>query len=86
MKRAGNYSIITSPDGAVEQDSYTCYHCQKIMLVKPRQKPDDLGGICKICMQLICPECVGKGTCDPFEKKLERVEARDKFLRQAGLS
>jgi hypothetical protein len=85
MLRASNYSEITSPDGVVSQDSFTCGHCQTVVFVAPRQKGEDVGGLCKCCMRLICGPCVDKGTCDVFEKKLERMEAHDRFLRQAGL-
>lgn len=86
MERANNYSVAVTPYGReLEYDSFTCFHCQQIMMVKPRQKPEDLGGLCKVCMQLICPACVGKMTCDPWQKKMERMEAKDRFLRQAGI-
>lgn len=83
MLRAGNYSITFNPDGAtIEQDSFTCGHCQKVTFVKPGQRADDLGGLCKVCMSLICPGCVDKIVCDPFEEKLRRAEAQDRFRRQ----
>lgn len=87
MQRAGNYSIITDPVAGIhEQDSFTCCHCSRVVTVLPRQRGEDLGGLCKQCMQLICPQCVGKLTCDPWERKMEKIEARDRFLRSAGLS
>ena len=83
MIRAGNYSVIFHPDRPLEeQDSFTCGHCSKVTFVKPGQRADDLGGLCKMCMNLICPECTDKLECDPFEKKLERDEAADRFRRQ----
>ena len=85
MQKANNYSIITQPGAAsVEQDSYTCYHCNKVVFVKPKQKGEDVGGICKLCMQLICPSCTDKGVCDPFEEKLKREEARSKLFASLG--
>jgi len=36
-------------------------------------------------MSLICPRCVSEWRCDPFEKKLERIEARDRTRRSLGL-
>jgi hypothetical protein len=39
-----------------------------------------------VCMGLICPICVGKMTCMTWEAKMEKIEARDRFLRSAGLS
>jgi hypothetical protein len=63
-----------------ELPTFTCGHCQNIRRVKPYCDPADLGGLCKICMTVVCECCVGKG-CDPFEKKLEREEARGRALR-----
>lgn len=85
MLRAGNYSLVTEAGTIVkEQDSFTCGHCQQVILVKPKQKGEDVGGLCKICMSLICPVCAGKLTCDPWEKQMERIESRSRFLRSAG--
>ena len=86
MLRANNYSVIFNPDGPpVERDSFTCGHCQRVTFVKPGHRADDLGGLCKVCMSLICDKCVETGVCDPFEEKLRRAEAQDRFLREAGL-
>lgn len=85
MRRANNYSTITSPEGTVEQDSFTCGHCQKVVLVQPRQKGEDLGGMCKQCMGLICPACVDKMVCTPWEKQLEQIESRARMLRSIGV-
>jgi hypothetical protein len=67
-----------------ELATFTCGHCQNIRHVKPYCDPADLGGLCKICMNVICEQCVG-GPCDPFEKKIERMEARGRALRWMGL-
>jgi len=86
MLRAGNYSIISDPDGhRVERDNFTCGHCGKIVFVKPGQRGEDVGGMCKLCYNLICGECVDLLVCEPLERKLERDEKRERFLRQAGL-
>lgn len=66
-------------------DSFTCAHCNKVRFVKPMQRAEDMGGICHLCgdknrPSFICELCVGKG-CDPFEKKLDRWEKRDRLLR-----
>jgi hypothetical protein len=82
MLRANNYSVIFNPEGPpVEQNSFTCGHCQAVTFVKPGQRADDTGGLCKVCMNLICPACTDLLECDVFEKKLERAEARDRMLR-----
>ena len=71
---------LYGPDGIKEKATFTCAHCQNIRRVEPYCDPADLGGLCKICMGVICEKCVGRG-CDPFEKKLERSEARGRALR-----
>lgn len=70
--------------GTTELDSFGCKHCGRITHVRARQDPAELGGLCKICMGLICSQCVGNG-CDPFEKKLERWEAKEAARRSYGL-
>lgn len=67
------------------EDFFKCFHCQYITIVQPKQDPSDLGGLCKICMKLICHQCVTESKCSPWEKKFERTEARQRFLKSAGL-
>jgi hypothetical protein len=86
MRRPQGYATIFEPDKPLQEiDTFTCGHCNRVEHVQPRCKPEDLGGLCKQCMKLVCPRCNAIGICDVFEKKLERIEARDRFLRQAGL-
>lgn len=98
MRNPGGYGMLITPDKAVvhfdgrrrevnagthEVDTFTCFHCGRVKHVKPKMDAADLGGLCKVCMKLICEHCVGKG-CDPFEEKLKRSEARDRALRSYG--
>lgn len=101
MRNAGGYAVITTPvydrinldrlsceeihAGMNELDTFSCFHCGRVIHVKPKIDPASLGGLCKTCMKLICPDCVTSGKCDPFEKKLERAEARYHALRSYGL-
>ena len=83
------YARETGPDGfRKEVDTFTCGHCQRVIFVKPGPSS---GGIdmCRVCMRMICGHCFAAlsapgGRCDPFEKKLERSEARGRFLRSLG--
>ncbi len=99
MRNPGGYGFLTQPDrsalrfdglrceapaGISEIDTYTCFHCCRVTHVLPKMDPADLGGLCKICMKLICKYCVGKG-CDPLEEKLRRSEERDRTLRSYGI-
>jgi hypothetical protein len=90
MRRAQGYGLTTM-DGKVieEEDSFTCVHCNTIVFVKPKQDPAEMGGVCRLCSGLspayICQHCEGLGTCDPFEKKLLRMEARGKLMKAVGI-
>lgn len=98
MKILG-YATITGPDAPVQEyDTCTCGHCQKVIFVKPgsaqttylipqrqggfREAP---GAFCRVCMRPVCLPCEALGACTPFERSLEQAEARDRFLRSAGL-
>lgn len=86
MRNPGGYGQIFGDWRETEEhDTFTCFHCNKIVIVKVKCAPEDLGGLCKQCMKLICSACVNKGNCDPLEKKLEREEARYHALKSYGL-
>lgn len=81
MRKPGGYATWSGPNNTKERDTFTCGHCNTIVIVKPKADPADMGGLCKQCMKLICPSCNNKNKCTPFEKKLEQLESRDRFLR-----
>jgi len=86
MFRPGGYLYSFDPDGVrQEADTFSCSHCNRIVIVKPKCNPDELGGMCRLCMKMICPSCVDLGSCVPFEKKLEEQERRDRRLRCMGV-
>jgi hypothetical protein len=74
LRNPGGYAVVTSPDGRREADTFTCAHCNSLVIVKDGQTADDCGGFCRLCMDLVCPRCAGSN-CAPFEKKLEQQEA-----------
>lgn len=86
MRRPGGYLICTSPDGVVEQETFTCAHDQRIVVVPHRADPTEIGGMCYQCMKLVCPRCVAAAVCSPFEKKLDAIERRHDTLRSYGLA
>ena len=67
---------------SVVVEKLTCSHCQKIFN-KPRQNEDM--GFCELCFAAICISCARLDRCDPFERKLERMERRAQFLRSIGI-
>lgn len=86
MRRAGGWLCIADPDaGALERDTFTCSHCQKIEIMNGRVPP---GGFCRQCDAMICSRCVGRA-CVPFLKAIEAVEEaayrRRQFEMLAGL-
>ena len=84
MLRPGGYARIDDPDRAlVEFDTFTCAHCNRVTHVKAHARPEDIGGLCKQCMGLICPRCVGE-PCAPFLKRLEDMEARERFRAEVA--
>jgi hypothetical protein len=85
MRRAQGYATIIEPGKAtIEKDSFTCVHCNSVVFVSPMRDASEVGGFCMLCMKHICSACASTGACDPFEKKLERMEARDRLLRACG--
>ena len=68
-----------------EVDTFTCAHCCRVVHVPPNMSPTDLGGLCVQCDGLICPKCVGKRACTPWEKEMERREAAGAARRSYGL-
>src|ERR1700756_2474877 len=96
MRNAGGYVTVVDPDGGqvrfdkftcevvpsglTERDTFTCCHCNKVVIVKPFANMDDFGSMCRNCMKMTCPVCADK-ECTPFMKKIEEMEKRD-FIRR----
>ena len=82
MRKPQGYAITVEPGKKdVEEDTITCCHCNKVVFLKPRQDPTEVGGFCRLCMMHTCSECADNGTCTPFEKRLEAMEAKDRLRR-----
>ena len=89
MPRANGSLIITDPNAphALEADTYTCAHCNSIIVLHDRNGAR-LNGVavhCYQCDSLMCVRCAEQMRCTPFEKKLEAIEARDRLRAAAGL-
>jgi hypothetical protein len=85
MRNPGGYAFSFTEFGVQkEMDTFTCFHCNTVVHIKPKCSPDDLGGMCRLCMKMICPKCVDL-PCVPFEKKLDALEKRDRALRSYGV-
>ena len=85
MRNPGGYGITTYPDKkSDEEDTFTCCHCNSIVIVVPNASAASMGGWCALCAQPVCKNCAGK-ECFPFEKKLEQIENRARFFKSIGL-
>lgn len=85
MRSPGGYATLTDPEQTREADTFSCFHCQRIVHVRPLTDAADAGGLCKVCMKLICGPCVDAGSCVPWERTFEKIEARDRALRSYGM-
>jgi len=97
VRNPGGYGQLICDDGTAvardsygravqaEHDTFTCNHCNKVVIVNAGERPEDIGGMCYMCMKLVCPHCVDAGACVPFEKKLEAIERREDALRSYGV-
>jgi hypothetical protein len=66
------------------QKTFTCAHCNCVTVVPFKAKPDECGGFCMLEHKPVCGPCHKVGTCTPFEKKLEAMEARGRLLAAIG--
>lgn len=92
MRSPGGILTGTMPDGQVfHAETFQCKHCQRHTFVKPYERPEDIGGLCRVCMQLMCPECTGKAfkgePCKPIQQQheeditraIQRRQSRERF-------
>ena len=86
-RKAEGVSTVAMPYGEIaERKTATCGHCQRIFYVAPAStKPAEGPPLCHRCWSLVCPRCHKHGRCTPWVEQIERIEARGRFLRSAGL-
>lgn len=89
-ERHRGYVTVVDPDAPVwERDTCTCGHCQRVIFLKAGagvttyliqhtdgRWTEEAGAFCRCCMRPICLRCHDVGTCRPFEKQIEAMEAR----------
>ena len=86
MRNPQGYATLFGPDAPPKEcDTFTCGHCNSVVHVPPKADPAVVGGLCKQCMTLICPICVDRMTCAPWELQMKTMEARDAARRSYGL-
>lgn len=80
--RRFNYAVEMGPGIHREMDLASCGHCQHQMMVPPSKDGRIIVRVaptCSGCGKFICNECYGKG-CEPWEKQMEKMEARERML------
>ncbi len=69
--------LTTSENGNTQvRETLTCAHCNRIY---PKPGTSDPAGFCRMCWRPVCLKCGAKDRCDPFERKLARMEAKAKL-------
>ncbi len=88
MPPARHFSYLVEKDrysgkAVHEADTATCRHCSHVMVLPPAKDGHIIVRVqpCSICGGFICNECQKKGGCDPWEKWMEREEARARLHR-----
>lgn len=82
--KPGGIGILHGPDAAVEVETSTCAHCQRITDIPNRRRMQDVVDVCRCCMRLICDQCAGK-PCTPIMKRIEAMEERYYRRRQMAM-
>ena len=90
MRNPGGYRTITEADGTVssETDTFTCKHCNGIVVVPTGAAPATVGAFCCSCGGHVCHPCEAKMNatleCAPFERWLDMKERSGRFRRLVG--
>lgn len=91
MLRPQGYGILIDPalPCPIEQDTFTCSHCNRIVIVKPLRPPEEMGGFCHGCSGLMCENCTRArelgGPCVTWQQILDKIEARNRALQSYGM-
>lgn len=80
-------TVLISEPGKpqVEIKTFTCCHCNGIVMVEHKAGAAGSGGFCGQCWAPTCFACGKIGRCTPFERRLEKIEGRARLLKSMGL-
>ncbi len=82
MPKAGGYLVITEADGRKKEfDTFSCCHCNQVVVLDPQDPAMGRVGFCMKCSKRTCPKDQCK-CCTPFMRKVERLED-EAYHRQA---
>lgn len=90
MLRPQGYGIIIDPElPPVEHDTFTCSHCNKIVIVPPGWRPENMPSMCKGCSGYLCLACwnlrMRGADCVTWKQQIDRIEARNQALKSYGV-
>ena len=86
MRNEGGYAFQTDREtGAIikECDTFTCAKCSRIVHVRPKCNPAELGGVDYRSGRLICKNCVTAET-RLWEERVERLDREIEQCRFSG--
>lgn len=70
-KWAAQGTVVKPGTGKLEAGSYTCVHCQVIVVKNPRRtRPRE---VCRKCMAVVCDRASCVLECQPFDVLVEKV-------------
>lgn len=81
LKRHGGVLTCDGPHGSESFDTFTCWHCQRIVALTQRaarsgiignDNMDEVGATCGCCGRAVCLAC--SLTRDPWMAQLDRME------------
>jgi hypothetical protein len=82
-RREGGVAEWTFQDGGTRRlKTFTCSHCNAVVMVPERSTATEAGGWCGMCAKPVCQQCAGVPECVPFERRCDQMEARDRLHRQ----
>lgn len=83
VRRPSGHAWLSTPEDALsERDTLSCVHCQMTWEIAPgsgRRR-----GFCLRCNGPTCGKFACETECVPFERALEKAEARDRLRRQVA--
>ena len=81
MRSLGHAEVADHLGNVRVVETLTCAHCSRVY---PKPQNGEPSGFCHMCFSPVCLQCGALTRCDPFERKLERIERRDRLWQQLG--
>jgi hypothetical protein len=78
--RGHTIELGPGPGAGVEQETFTCCHCNGVTIIEHRAKPEDLGRYCLSCDAMTCVRCASFQGCVPFMRRIDESVRRGAML------